>query len=98
MHMWNWKRSPQTQAVLEFTPTPAGTTLHLLSGQPPGTTTRLVGYLPSMPPERRAQLMAYGLLPGQLLRVLQHNPVTIIQVELTELALETELAKAMLVE
>jgi Fe2+ transport system protein FeoA len=50
------------------------------------------GFCPGLSPERLAQLQSYGLLPGYWVRVLQHSPVTLIQVEQTELALETELA------
>jgi Fe2+ transport system protein FeoA len=98
MNFWHLKRN---SAPLSRLPGPVlfcGKTHRLLTDLPPGTCTRLVGYLPEMPPERKAQLQAYGLLPGQTLRVLQHKPVTIIQVELTELALETELAQAVIVE
>lgn len=98
MDLWNWKRSSEPPAQISGNPQPEDSEPHLLSAQPPGTTTRLLGYLPGMPPKRRAQLQAYGLLPGQTLRVIQHNPVTIIQVELTELALETELARSVVVE
>ena len=85
---------PGRQASPELDSRIAG---RLLADVPPQSTVRLAGYLPGMPPERRAQLQAYGLLPGQSLRVLQHKPVTIIQVDLTELALETELARAVMV-
>ena len=36
--------------------------------------------------------MAYGLIPGNWVEVVQHSPVTVVQVENTELALEDELA------
>ena len=37
-------------------------------------------------------LQAYGLAPGHWIQVLQHTPVTVIQIGNTELALEAELA------
>jgi Fe2+ transport system protein FeoA len=43
-------------------------------------------------------LQAYGLAPGHLLKVLQHAPVTVIQIGNTELALEAELASQVKVE
>jgi Fe2+ transport system protein FeoA len=55
-------------------------------------------YLTHMPANRRTQLMAYGLLPGEKICVLQHYPVTVIQIAHTELALDAELAGAVEVE
>ena len=46
-----------------------------------------------MPKERLNHLRAYGLVPGHCVRVLQHSPVTVVQVEHTELALEGDLAR-----
>jgi Fe2+ transport system protein FeoA len=43
-------------------------------------------------------LQAYGLVPGRRVRVLQHLPETIIQVEHTELALEKSLADKVIVD
>jgi Fe2+ transport system protein FeoA len=58
----------------------------------PGEGARLIGFAPEFPPERWAHLQAYGLVPGRFVRVLQHNPVTVVQVEHCEIALEGELA------
>jgi Fe2+ transport system protein FeoA len=38
------------------------------------------------------QLQSYGLTPGQHLRIMQHRPVTIVQVDRIELALESDIA------
>lgn len=65
---------------------------------PVGCPAVIRGYLGHMPENRRTQLMAYGLLPGQHVRVCQQLPVTIIQIAYTELALEGELADAVQVE
>jgi Fe2+ transport system protein FeoA len=65
---------------------------------PAGETVVLLGYLPGMPGQRRAQLQAYGLLPGSQLRLLQHQPVVVIRIAHLELALEWDLAHAMEVE
>jgi Fe2+ transport system protein FeoA len=58
----------------------------------PGHFARVAGFSPRLSPERRTQLRAYGLVPGYRIRVLQHNPVSVIQVEHSEIALEQELA------
>ena len=71
----------------------ASPALHRLSEVPPGRRTRVVDFLPGLPADRRAQLQAYGLAPGYYIQVVQHSPVTIIQVDHTELALETSLAR-----
>jgi len=65
---------------------------------PAGSPAVIRGYLAEMPETRRTQLMAYGLLPGQKVRVCQQLPVTVIQIAFTELALEGELAEAVQVE
>jgi Fe2+ transport system protein FeoA len=48
----------------------------------------------ALPTAQREQLHGYGLVPGGVLRVTQHAPVTVVQIEHTELALETEVARA----
>jgi Fe2+ transport system protein FeoA len=45
-----------------------------------------------MSPEHRAHLQAYGVIPGYEVRVVQHKPVTVVQIEHTELALEAGVA------
>jgi len=64
-----------------------------LAGVRPGEQARLKEFARGMPVERWAHLQAYGLVPGCLVRVVQHNPVTVVQVEQTELALESDLAR-----
>lgn len=46
-----------------------------------------------LPPTYHQHLQAYGLMPGQVIRVLQHRPVTVVQVDQLELALEAEIAR-----
>lgn len=41
---------------------------------------------------QRQHLQAYGLLPGRSVQILAQKPVTIVLVEQTELAFETEIA------
>ena len=59
----------------------------------PGCQTKIAGFSESLPAERRAYLLSYGLVPGYSVDVIQHSPVTIIRVEHIELALERELAR-----
>lgn len=59
----------------------------------PGMTAQVIGFFPGLPAERYAQLRAYGVAPGSSVKIIQHDPVTIIQVEFTELALEADLAR-----
>lgn len=58
----------------------------------PGGRAMVVGFCERMNPERRAHLQAYGLAPGRAVQVVQQSPVTVVQVDHTELALEVGLA------
>ena len=69
-----------------------------LTELPVGAQARVEGFSPGIPAIRRQQLLAYGLVPGRMLQVLQRLPVTVVQVEQTELALESELAEGVRVE
>ncbi len=48
--------------------------------------------------EQGRHLQAYGVLPGRELKVLAQRPLTVLQIEQTELALETVVAREVLVE
>ena len=63
-----------------------------LSDVPPGYRAKVVGFGDGIRPTRRAHLQAYGLVPDNWVRVVQHSPVTVIQIDQTELALENSLA------
>lgn len=63
----------------------------------PGQKVRVSGY-GQMKPVYRQHLRAYGLYPGSMLLVLAQNPVTMVLVDHTELAFETELARQVQVE
>jgi Fe2+ transport system protein FeoA len=52
----------------------------------------------ALPAAQRAQLHGYGLLPGCVLRVIQRTPVTVVQIEHTDLAIEAQLARAIQVD
>lgn len=58
----------------------------------PGNTARVTGFSSRISPEKRTLLRAYGLVPGYQIRVLQHSPVSVVQVDHTEIALEPDLA------
>ncbi|MBN1147764.1 MAG: ferrous iron transport protein A [Anaerolineales bacterium] len=69
-----------------------------LADIPPGRRMRVKGFSACLPAERQAHLQAYGLIVGHFIRVLQHAPITVIQIEHTELALEGGLARLVEVE
>ena len=58
-----------------------------LAGVKPGREVLVTGY-GNLSGGQRQHLQAYGLLPGRRVRVLAQRPVTIVQVEETELAFE----------
>jgi Fe2+ transport system protein FeoA len=59
----------------------------------PGNRAHIAGFSDELPFQQREHLQAYGIVAGRTVRVLQHAPVTVVQVEHLELALEAELAK-----
>jgi Fe2+ transport system protein FeoA len=64
-----------------------------LADVPAGCKAKVLGFTKFLPPERLSHFQAFGLTPGYKVLVLQHSPVTVIQIEHTELALEPDLAK-----
>ena len=64
---------------------------------PLGVKMRVQGYARDFPPQRRAHLEAYGVDEGAIVRVLQHTPVTVVEVDNLEVALERDLAAQVLV-
>jgi Fe2+ transport system protein FeoA len=48
--------------------------------------------------EKRDHLLAFGLTPGRWVEIKQHRPAVVVQVDYTELALEPEVARKILVE
>ena len=77
--------------------TPLCTPLLTLAQVPVGAAVRVVS-LESGLGAKVLQLQAYGLAPGRLIRVVQQRPVTVVQADHTELALEADLAAGVLVE
>ena len=63
-----------------------------LAETPVGSRVRVTGFRPGLAPDRQTQLQSYGLAPGRTVQVLQHSPVTVLQIEHFELALEREMA------
>jgi Fe2+ transport system protein FeoA len=64
----------------------------------PGSSVIVSGFSKALGEGKRAHLIAYGVVPGRRVKVIRHSPVTILQVEHTELALDGDLAKQILVE
>jgi Fe2+ transport system protein FeoA len=75
----------------------AATKILTLAKVPAGKQITIAGY-DKLSPSFRQHLQAYGLLPGRTVQVLAQKPVTIVQVEQTELAFEVEIADQILVE
>jgi Fe2+ transport system protein FeoA len=48
--------------------------------------------------EKRDHLFAFGLTPGRWVEIKQHRPAVVVQVDYTELALEPEVAYAIIVD
>jgi len=69
-----------------------------LADVPPGCSAMVVGFSADFPPDRRAHLQAYGLVANYWVRVVQHSPVTIVNLDHIELALENELASGIMVQ
>lgn len=60
---------------------------------PAGCQARVASFAIHLNSGRGAQLNAYGLVPGRWVRVIQCSPVIVVQVDLTEIALEQDLAR-----
>jgi hypothetical protein len=64
---------------------------------PVGCHIMIEGFAEDIPAGRKSQLQAYGLVPGYWVEVLQHSPVTVVKIEHSEIAMENELARQVLV-
>jgi Fe2+ transport system protein FeoA len=71
-------------------------TLNLLA-VPAGMRARIHSFK-GIPREKVDRLTAFGVTPGRWILVRQHRPETVIQVDFTELALEAEVAKFLIVD
>lgn len=83
---WRRRRGRRSGAALRRT----------LATVEPGREVSVTGYDDQSMGMRR-HLQAYGLLPGRRVRVLAQHPVTIVQIEQTELAFEGAVAANVLV-
>jgi Fe2+ transport system protein FeoA len=63
----------------------------------PGSMARITRFSVA-PAGWQERLLAHGVAPGCVVRVAQHQPVTIIQIDHTELGFERDLARAIEVE
>jgi Fe2+ transport system protein FeoA len=68
-----------------------------LADVPPGGKAEIIGFSAGFPADRRAYLQAYGLVVNYPVEVVQHSPVTIVKLDHIELALESDLARGILV-
>ncbi|WP_172198172.1 FeoA family protein [Niveibacterium sp. COAC-50] len=68
-----------------------------LADATPGATVRFRGFDATLDTLLQDQFLAYGIAVGQTLSVLQQRPLTIIQCDHTELAVESVVARAMVV-
>ena len=75
---------------------PSGFPLTLLD-IPVGCHGMIEGFSADIRPARKSQLQAYGLVPGYWVEVLQHSPVTVVKIEHSEVAMENELARQVIV-
>ena len=63
----------------------------------PGHTVLLARIDDSLAPDFREQLAAYGFVPGRALEVLAQQPMTVVVCDHVELALESAIARALVV-
>ncbi len=68
-----------------------------LADATPGSTVRFRGFDATLDTLLQDQFLAYGIAVGQAVSVLQQRPLTIIQCDHTELAVESVVARAMVV-
>ena len=98
MFLQNWFRNARSQKTSSNTDkiaqNPSDQTLADIK---PGERAQVISFETQLPSSRRAHLIAYGLSPGYWVEVIQQSPVTIVQIDHTELALEKELAKDIIV-
>jgi Fe2+ transport system protein FeoA len=62
-----------------------------------GQRVRVAGFHEALSSRHREHLRAYGVEPGGTIRVIQQHPVTVVQVEHTELAVDDRIASHIIV-
>ena len=88
-HPWTTKRIAPT-ASLPARPTNLAQAIS-------GKTVKISGF-GALSATQRQHLQAYGLMPGRTVQVIAQQPVTIILIEQTELAFESDVARQIWVE
>jgi Fe2+ transport system protein FeoA len=68
-----------------------------LADIPPGMLVR-ISKMDKLSVEKRDHLLAFGLASGRWVEIKQHRPAVVVQVDYTELALEPEVARKIVVE
>lgn len=63
----------------------------------PGETVEVAEFGHGMPADQAALLRTYGIGEGRMVKVVQHRPMTVLEVDQTEVALESDLAAHILV-
>jgi Fe2+ transport system protein FeoA len=87
------RTAPQINIPVPAAQTRARTLAQVSSGK----MAKIAGF-DTLAPIHRQHLQAYGLLPGRTVQVIAQKPVTIVLIEQTELAFESEIAGQVLVE
>lgn len=87
------RTTPQINIPVSAAPVRARTLAQVSSGK----LAKIAGF-DKLSPTHRQHLQAYGLLPGRTVQVIAQKPVTIVLIEQTELAFESEIAGQVLVE
>jgi Fe2+ transport system protein FeoA len=64
-----------------------------LANVPAGTRARILQFGHDIPLERLEHLLVFGISPGRWVEIKQQQPITVVQVDYTELALENEVAE-----
>jgi len=77
---------------------PDTSTSQRLTALSAGSEARILGFAADISIDRKAQLQAYGVIPENSLWVRQHKPVTVVQIDHTELAFEADLADSIFLE
>jgi len=68
-----------------------------LADAPPGTRVRVLQFDHELPLGRLEHLLIFGISPGRWVEVKQQQPITVVQVDYTELAIENEVAQQIVV-
>ncbi len=93
LHLPFLHTAPRINIPAQAAPTRARTLAQVASGK----VAQIAGF-DKLSPAHKQHLQAYGLLPGRTVQVIAQKPVTIVLIEQTELAFESEIAGQVLVE